>query len=165
MSSEINQFQIIRYVIYLENSSDQFSWKYQNTIFIMFVQSEDWSSFNWKTVFNWHFVRIIFIKKWYNKDFITQKEGYRCSFLWCLTRIFFLSYIGNSLLTKYRINGTIEILYSFIVPIPYWTVAFLEISIQSLSQDLETGCPKLPILKFWGVQIFKGDHNILRFQP
>ena len=34
-----------------------------------------------------------------------------------------------------------------------------------LSKDLETGCPKLAILKFWGVQIFKGDHNILRFQP
>ena len=36
---------------------------------------------------------------------------------------------------------------------------------QGLSQDLGTGCPKLPISKFWGVQIFKGDHNILRFQP
>ena len=34
-----------------------------------------------------------------------------------------------------------------------------------LSQDLETGCPKLAIVKFLGVQIFKGDHNILRFQP
>ena len=36
---------------------------------------------------------------------------------------------------------------------------------QGLSQDLETGCLKLAIVKFWGVQIFKGDHNILRFQP
>ena len=36
---------------------------------------------------------------------------------------------------------------------------------QGLSQDLETGCPKLAIVKFLGVQIFKGDHNILRFQP
>ena len=27
---------------------------------------------------------------------------------------------------------------------------------QCLSQDLETGCPKLAIEKFWGVQIFKG---------
>ena len=25
-----------------------------------------------------------------------------------------------------------------------------------LSQDLETGCTKLAIVKFWGVQIFKG---------
>ena len=36
---------------------------------------------------------------------------------------------------------------------------------QCLSQDLETGCLKLTVLKFWGVQIFKGDHNILIFQP
>ena len=36
---------------------------------------------------------------------------------------------------------------------------------QGLSQDLETGCPKLAIVKFLGVQIFKGDHNILRNQP
>ena len=34
---------------------------------------------------------------------------------------------------------------------------------QGLSQDLETGCPKLATVKFCGVQIFKGDHNILRF--
>ena len=31
---------------------------------------------------------------------------------------------------------------------------------QGLSQDLETGCPKLAIVKFLGFQIFKGDHNI-----
>ena len=35
---------------------------------------------------------------------------------------------------------------------------------QGLSQDLETGCLKLAISKFWGVQIFRGYHNILRFQ-
>ena len=29
---------------------------------------------------------------------------------------------------------------------------------QCLSQDLETGCIKLAVVKFWGVQIFKGDH-------
>ena len=34
-----------------------------------------------------------------------------------------------------------------------------------LSQDLETGCLKLAVVKFLGVQIFKGDHNILIFQP
>ena len=33
------------------------------------------------------------------------------------------------------------------------------------SQNLETGCLKLAIAKFWGVQNFKGDHNILIFQP
>ena len=33
-----------------------------------------------------------------------------------------------------------------------------------LSQDLETGCLTLVIVKILGVQIFKGDHNILRFQ-
>ena len=37
--------------------------------------------------------------------------------------------------------------------------------IQCLSQDLETGCLKLAVVKFLGVQIFKGDHNILIFQP
>ena len=30
---------------------------------------------------------------------------------------------------------------------------------QGLSKDLETGCPTLAIVKFWGVQIFKGDFN------
>ena len=33
-----------------------------------------------------------------------------------------------------------------------------------LSQDSETGCSKLAIVKFLGVQIFKGNNNILRFQ-
>ena len=36
---------------------------------------------------------------------------------------------------------------------------------QCLSQDLESGCLKLAVVKFLGVQIFKGDHNILIFQP
>ena len=36
---------------------------------------------------------------------------------------------------------------------------------QCLSQDLETGCLKLAVVKFLGVHIFKGDHNILTFQP
>ena len=35
----------------------------------------------------------------------------------------------------------------------------------SISQDLETGCLKLAIVKFQGVQISKGDHNLLRFIP
>ena len=34
-----------------------------------------------------------------------------------------------------------------------------------LSQDLETGCPKLIIVKFWGVLFFKGGHNVLRLPP
>ena len=37
--------------------------------------------------------------------------------------------------------------------------------LQCLSQDLETGCLNLAVVKFLGVQIFKGDHNILIFQP
>ena len=37
--------------------------------------------------------------------------------------------------------------------------------IQCLSQDLESGCLKLAVVKFLGVQSFKGDHNILIFQP
>ena len=36
---------------------------------------------------------------------------------------------------------------------------------QCLSQDLKTGCLKLAVVKFLGVQIIKGDHNILIFQP
>ena len=36
---------------------------------------------------------------------------------------------------------------------------------QGLSQDLETGCLKLAVVKFLGVQIIEEDHNILRFQP
>ena len=36
---------------------------------------------------------------------------------------------------------------------------------QCLSQDLETGCLKLAVVKHLGIQIFKGDHNILVFQP
>ena len=36
---------------------------------------------------------------------------------------------------------------------------------QCLSQDLETGYLKLAVVKFLGVQIFKGLHNILIFQP
>ena len=36
---------------------------------------------------------------------------------------------------------------------------------QCLSQDLETGCLKLAVVKFLGVQIFKGDHNVLIFKP
>ena len=31
------------------------------------------------------------------------------------------------------------------------------------SQDFETGCPKLAIVKLFGVLFFKEDHNILRF--
>ena len=36
---------------------------------------------------------------------------------------------------------------------------------QCLSQDLETWCLKLAVVTFLGVPIFKGDHNILIFQP
>ena len=34
----------------------------------------------------------------------------------------------------------------------------------SPSQDLETGCPILAIVKFLRKNIFKGNQNILRFQ-
>ena len=36
---------------------------------------------------------------------------------------------------------------------------------QGLSQDLETGCLKLAIVKILGVEILKWDHIILRFHP
>ena len=32
-------------------------------------------------------------------------------------------------------------------------------------QDLETGCLKLSVVKFLGIQISEGIHNILIFQP
>ena len=38
-------------------------------------------------------------------------------------------------------------------------------TLQSLGQDLESGCLKLAIVKYLGVHIFKGDHKILIFQP
>ena len=35
-------------------------------------------------------------------------------------------------------------------------------TLQGLCQDLETGCPKLAIVKFWGVYFFRGNLNIFR---
>ena len=32
--------------------------------------------------------------------------------------------------------------------------------IQGLSQDLETGCPELPIIKLRGILFLKGDHSL-----
>ena len=37
-------------------------------------------------------------------------------------------------------------------------------STYGLSQDSETGCPKLAIVEFLGAQIFKGDDNIQMYQ-
>ena len=37
--------------------------------------------------------------------------------------------------------------------------------IQCVSQDFETGCLKLAVVKSWGFQIFKGSHDLLIFQP
>ena len=36
---------------------------------------------------------------------------------------------------------------------------------QGLSQDSESGCLKMAIVKFCSVQIFKGVNIILKFQP
>ena len=44
-------------------------------------------------------------------------------------------------------------------------LVFISNDKQGLSQDLETGCPKLAIVKFLGVLFFKVDHNILILQP
>ena len=35
-----------------------------------------------------------------------------------------------------------------------------KLSKQDLSQDLENGCPKLAFVKFLGILMFKGDHNV-----
>ena len=37
--------------------------------------------------------------------------------------------------------------------------------IRCISQDLESGCPKLTIVKYWDVLLFNGGYNILRLQP
>ena len=44
------------------------------------------------------------------------------------------------------------------------TIPLSSIPGQGLCQDLETVCSKLAIVKCLGIQIFKGDHNILGFQ-
>ena len=44
---------------------------------------------------------------------------------------------------------------------PGWLRICFNCQLQCLSQDLETGCLKLAVVKFWGVQIFKEDHNII----
>ena len=36
--------------------------------------------------------------------------------------------------------------------------------LQGLSQDFETGCLKLTIVKYFGFLFFKGGHNTLRLQ-
>ena len=43
--------------------------------------------------------------------------------------------------------------------------SLFRVRVQCLSQDLETGCLKLAVVKFLGVHIFRRDHNILIFQP
>ena len=45
----------------------------------------------------------------------------------------------------------------------YWSEDVIGMHEQGLSQDLETGCLKLAIVNFMGVQMFKDDHNIVRF--
>ena len=52
-----------------------------------------------------------------------------------------------------------------LVQLDYLTSHPINIARQRLSQDLETGCLKLAAVKSLGVQMFKGDHNILIFQP
>ena len=40
-----------------------------------------------------------------------------------------------------------------------------QMGVYLISQDLETMCPKLVIVKFLGFLFFKGDHNVLLLQP
>ena len=43
-----------------------------------------------------------------------------------------------------------------------WKIPILPLpSYQGLNQDLETGCPKLTIVKYLGVLFHKGENNIL----
>ena len=41
----------------------------------------------------------------------------------------------------------------------------LNVGRQGFSQDLETGCPKFAVVKILGILFFKGNRNILSFQP
>ena len=62
-----------------------------------------------------------------------------------------MHFVLDSLYRDWQFEGsTVPIIYSIM---------------QCLSQDLETGCLKLAVVKFWGVQISKGDHNVPIFQP
>ena len=48
-------------------------------------------------------------------------------------------------------------------PLSIYTLIYLYFKLgQDLSQDLETRCPKLAIVKVVCVLFFKGGHNILR---
>ena len=60
---------------------------------------------------------------------------------------------------------TSQWLVSYRVPLKNETALFDPILFLGLSQDFETGCLKLAFVEFLGIQIFKGDHNILSFQP
>ena len=66
----------------------------------------------------------------------------------------------------YQGYQTMHIHYKYVVSI-YLKMKMSDqpIEAQGLSQDLETGCLKLAIVKFLGVHIFRGYHNILRLQP
>ena len=55
--------------------------------------------------------------------------------------------------------------WSWMTIICPYLLLYVHTYVQGFSHDLETGCPKLAIVKFLGVQNFKGDQNILRFQP
>ena len=64
---------------------------------------------------------------------------------------------------KMLISIIIEFFLHHIIPMTLY-----KDTMQCLSQDLETGCLKLAVVKFLGVQIFKGDPSvwpILIFQP
>ena len=55
--------------------------------------------------------------------------------------------------------------WSVLVEHNFWNDDLFWVLTQCLSQDFETGCLKLAVVNFLGVQILKRDHNILIFQP
>ena len=61
----------------------------------------------------------------------------------------------------YTLGGQFSLEFLFF----FKTQNYYHIIVQCLSQDFETGCLKLAVVKYLGVQIFKGDHKILIFQP
>ena len=80
--------------------------------------------------------------------------------------------LGGWFLTGFALRKTILSWGSIPSGYPHWDVIYVycysrrRSSVdQCLTQYLETGCLKLAVVKFLGVQIFKRDHNILIFQP
>ena len=98
---------------------------------------------------------------WLKSEYIIGKNIHSCMYGYILS-IFWFPLKKRMPQNYTRANFEHPVSKSWLIPCMLWTQ---RVEIQGLSQELENGCLKLAIVKFLGVQIFKGDHNILRFQP